>query len=846
MDLTRLPVAAKAKEKDGGGDKDKAQMEAVEYSSREVAPPALLLTQLRQAHELFLLHHASSLDELYSRLGREQFCGMLERYWNGFIRDWDVLLHGNPAVNVYNATKLAGGGELGIGVGEEEWGSGEREVLEEFVRRTEGLVDVVVGRFGDEPVELEAKTEKKEKEKGKDAKEKDIEPWLGTGDHPRLSDGIIFSGVGALSRRSLTTVSQWMEAIFSQGENAYGVGENPSSRPRQRRKMRRKQQHHANGEAGRSRATQQQMDSQSRLKSPRGRTEDLRRKATDNSGVPPGIPPPLVGSVERSLNEAVANVQKRDGSQVREGEAHTLSKGTSNKANQKDADTESSYFDTKKMLGYLKLGYGSSWTLNPEGFLNQTTAEVEPSISKDAETPTADEKGRGQEEEVPELQEIDPTPDISDIEDEEEPPFVQRLEQSIGRFLIGLSGDLENAEFEDELPVKTVGGDAGGNTDERKQEGGKQPNTQTRAQRIFLRTLTVQLSKSAQQKLSQSNSSDVEREPDSGTTTSHHSNPSEPSNQESTTPTTRLTKLRVVLYIHQPFIFLFLFSLRTSQLSIPSFYRGIHHQLGPLQRALLRSTDPSRIAERVAEAVGHKFDGSGGSGLYDLIYDPLRNTVRSSIPNIPVPGTLAAEGILTNKRTSGAGSASGSRTVSGAWYTLGIPIGSSSTTSSGLPTPAVSDGSVVRTDWTRVEALNVHTQILSVWANNRGSRMGRNASANGITGEIERTVKTSRGWWVVWMCVPRSLEDSGDRNGGEKRTPTLSRENTDETLRGGVEGENGDEGGAAPGGRGWERDAFLIRKAVDSSTTNRGARGGDARGGEAGCRRSVGVVPLGV
>ena len=52
-------------------------------------------------------------------------------------------------MDIYGGIKLAAGGELGMGVGEEEWGSGEREVLEHFQSRTEGLVDLMVSRFGD-------------------------------------------------------------------------------------------------------------------------------------------------------------------------------------------------------------------------------------------------------------------------------------------------------------------------------------------------------------------------------------------------------------------------------------------------------------------------------------------------------------------------------------------------------------------------------------------------------------------------------------------------------------------------------------------------------------------------
>ena len=77
------------------------------------------------------------LSKIYTcRVGRLLFCSLLERYWTRFATEWDVLLHGNPAVEMYDGIKLANGGELGVGVGEEEWGSGEREVLEDFVRRT--------------------------------------------------------------------------------------------------------------------------------------------------------------------------------------------------------------------------------------------------------------------------------------------------------------------------------------------------------------------------------------------------------------------------------------------------------------------------------------------------------------------------------------------------------------------------------------------------------------------------------------------------------------------------------------------------------------------------------------
>lgn len=193
----------------------------IEYSAREVSPPALLLQQLLRAHQIFLLHHALSLSRLSSRLVRPKFCRLLRHFWDNFIWDWDVLLNGNPAVDLFNGLKLAAGGELGIGVGEEDWGSGEREVLEGFIGRTEGLVDLIVSRFGDAPLVEPA------------PKSNTTFEWQGNGSRPRPSDGVIFSGIGAVTRYSVKVVSSWVELLYKHGQEAYGIRDNPSA-PRRR------------------------------------------------------------------------------------------------------------------------------------------------------------------------------------------------------------------------------------------------------------------------------------------------------------------------------------------------------------------------------------------------------------------------------------------------------------------------------------------------------------------------------------------------------------------------------------------------------------------------------------
>jgi len=157
--------------------------------------------------------------------------------------------------------------------------------------------------------------------------------------------------------------------------------------------------------------------------------------------------------------------------------------------------------------------------------------------------------------------------------------------------------------------------------------------------------------------------------------------------------------LRVVVYVRQPFIFTFLFELTTDSLSLTSFYRALHYQLGPLQRPLVVSTSPAKVSERLWEAADPQSTSTARSTqpIYDLVYDPANLTIHTTIPNIPDSGTAAAEGLGD----------------------------------SGAP-------------WTRIEALNVHSQILNTYISTR-----RHVS------ELERTCKTSRGWWVVWMRLPR-------------------------------------------------------------------------------------------
>jgi hypothetical protein len=158
-------------------------------------------------------------------------------------------------------------------------------------------------------------------------------------------------------------------------------------------------------------------------------------------------------------------------------------------------------------------------------------------------------------------------------------------------------------------------------------------------------------------------------------------------------------------------MFTFLFEPSTDSLEIAAFYRSLHHQLGPLQRPLLVSTSPKNVFERLWEAISPKTVGpDSAQPIYDLVYDPSNLSVHTTIPSIPESESVGAEETGTD-----------------------------------------------RPPWTRMEALNVHSQILNTHISTRTR-----------PSELERTCKTSRGWWVVWMRLLRSRDSSSSAEGGHR------------------------------------------------------------------------------
>lgn len=611
IDLSKIPLPPRIGTSTGG--KTAEQPENVEYSSRELKPSTLLMRDLLRAHSMFLLHHASSLSALFVKSRRSNFIKILSRFWDLFLSTWDVMLHGNPASNVYRGIKIAACGELGVGVGEEDRGSGEREVLEGLVDRIEGLTDLVVSKFGS------SASTSKEKPTKDEAGDLSSLPWLGTGEEPGAEDGAIFLGVGALSRKSVLDITSWMEDIYSWGEDAYGVKDSPAST----------------------------------------------RQATRHKRQKPG-PDATGGSGNRSRSNNTAVSAGQDASK------DDVSPQESNRAEPAKSAQEEGMSDEggmNKFMSYLKMGYGTHWSLGSSE--NGTHADTSPAKDSSQQPTRASE------------------------------PSSQHPPNDDGRYLIGLLGDLEESSV---------------NVEEGANQSGNESETSEHNSRILLRTLTVELDNEEQ-----AESKKVEDLGSQRTKLtlmkSGAKDDMDPNSQFDSQDRNKTQKLRVIVYVNKPFMFTFLFRNRTDSLAFDGFYRSLHHQLAPLRKPLAVST-----AYRPDKPDVGASEKASTSHIFDLVWDPKAMTVHSTIPNIPTPADVLRENHATT--------------------------------------------------WSRAEAVNTHNQILNMYAATRAEHS-----------ELERTCKTSRGWWVVWTRIlerppppppssnPDSAESEDKKNNNNNAPP---------------------------------------------------------------------------
>jgi hypothetical protein len=657
--LTILPGTTKASAIKG---KDAEEKETVEYSTREVKPAILLLRDLLRAHSTFLLHHASSMSALFVRTRRSKFVVILGRYWDKYLATWNVLMHGNPATNLYGGIKIAACGELGMGVGEEERGSGEREVLEGFVGRIEGLVDVIVSKFGDGESGSKA---------GK-ADPKPTEPWLGSGDDPAAEDGVVFLGTGALSRKSLRDVSHWVEDLYRWGHNAYGVIDNPTSSRRTKKSKGKAKAKTRRTKSPEAKAGARQVYGLSLRDKPSRRSSSPRQDPM--STIPP-MPVPEDGTQPTSQRSRKSRP--------------SFQRGPSSYTSTDDESTKSS-----KFVQYLKLGYGTHWSLGGSQASDQVAVEPQPSSSHAAEESVTNKTSVKKPKNNRNTSESSLYPE----------------NDSTGHYLIGLMGDME-----DEEGVLEVLSDA--DPHESTDHDG---STDTANPRLVLRTLTVELERAEDVRAEAEISIDLGNAENESLSSKHlgseKTNTSNASYESQDRNKTK--KLRVVVYVNNPFIFVLLFELRTDALALTALYRSLHYQIGPLIKPLLssisfRASKPD-VADETADA---------STPIYDLIWDPRLLTINSTIPNIPDP-----------------------------YHAQTKPANA-------LP-------------WTRLEGLNTHMQIVNTYIASTTEKA-----------EMERTCKTSRGWWVVYCRIPDAEPSRSDTSlvSGTMRTPRLVAEDSIES-----------------------------------------------------------------
>ncbi|KAK4179330.1 hypothetical protein QBC36DRAFT_363450 [Triangularia setosa] len=251
------------------------------------------------------------------------------------------------------------------------------------------------------------------------------------------------------------------------------------------------------------------------------------------------------------------------------------------------------------LLGYMKLGYGTSWSLTgKKSTETTTTTEQETSATGTSEhqNPVTTEAPRSRQ---PSL--------------------------STGRYLIGLVGDIEESTSREDSPDAQDQADPAGLNS-----------------RTLLRTLSVELEKEGEDRPESKTTKDLGSQDtelaEEGVQEKESHVADRPNTEFDSQDRNKTKKLRVVVYTNRPFMYIFLFQLHTDSLAFDGMYKSLHTQLGPLHKPLLSST--AYRPERPDVGSG----AAATAQIYDLVWDPKLLTIHSTIPNIPEPVSVAAPG----------------------------------------------------------------------------------------------------------------------------------------------------------------------------------------------------------
>ncbi|KAI5809716.1 hypothetical protein DFH27DRAFT_494874, partial [Peziza echinospora] len=566
--------------------------EHTEYSSREVSQPQLLIAQITSAYQQYRFHYGT-FSENIKTLGREEFCRRMDRYWLRWAWKWDVILSGNPAIDVWNGTKIA----------QPRLGATVREVLGAIVAQEQaveggGFVDMVVGRYGkveesEQPKDgsLSAQLEpprassglgflwpaSTESESSSRNHSPARPPSLIPSPSPRLADrgpkdltaqdGCIFLGTGKLHPQSVRDISVW-------ASNLYRFGNDGANRLHKKKKGKRPRNQrfpsspnlysHASGASSAE---------------PSPLVERGRPGSADASPViPESAPSPAVRQRPQSLIAA-----HRTPLEIRERSTSVASQSRRATTTTTPAPTPASGTPTSngKFLSILTFGWAGSSPTRGKDQVAQTPVITEANVERRSQPGS---------------------PRISVTERRGVP-----RNQDGPRFLYGYTGNLDEDdgdEADSGLQIEGLDSSAAGGKIthrsvwlyEMEQSGGNRGDATSAVDGVDS-TKGKEVSPTDGKVPNQSN--------------------------------LKLKEYRMVVYINKPFIFILIFRPNTPRLLTPTLYRSLHLRLNPLRTSLVPSKAPTPAKTRPRAATNSK------PIVYDLLYDPQTLIISSSIPNIP-------------------------------------------------------------------------------------------------------------------------------------------------------------------------------------------------------------------
>ena len=303
------------------------------------------------------------------------------------------------------------------------------------------MLEMMVSRFDDAGPEEDSPAKKhKRRPRELRALGKDTGSQAPVSD-PAPADGVVFSGVRALSRTSTRALALWMQSLYRYDVHAYGVLENPMSTSR------RKEGH------------SQPMETGARSANAEGDDTATAGEESSHKKAPPGLRAQGLGDIYSpgSATEQLATPR----AERRAISEHGLSSRTAgrDKHHRSSDGAETSSVDSSSssstFMKYVTLGYGSSWgTVSKSG-----EAGILSSGSSAKKAADPDSK----------ISQAQPEPD----KDQKEGPT--------GHFLVGLQGSLEEESGADDDANRSGTVSA------------QDSETEDASGRIMLRTAHVQL-----------------------------------------------------------------------------------------------------------------------------------------------------------------------------------------------------------------------------------------------------------------------------------------------------------------------------------------------------------------